>query len=120
MNLYLDDDMTDKWLIALLRKGGHTVVLPSDIGKAGTSDPRHLEYTIQQSLVLLTANHDDFLDLHDVILAARGTHPGILIVRFDNDSSRDMKPPDIVRAIAKLEASGVPIVNELHVLNHWR
>jgi hypothetical protein len=31
-----------------------------------------------------------------------------------------MKPPNIVRAIGKLEASGLPIANELHVLNHWR
>jgi hypothetical protein len=31
-----------------------------------------------------------------------------------------MEPPDIVRAISKLLASGVPIANELYVLNHWR
>jgi hypothetical protein len=31
-----------------------------------------------------------------------------------------MKDRDIVRAIGNLEAAGVPIENELHVLNHWR
>jgi hypothetical protein len=31
-----------------------------------------------------------------------------------------MKDRDVERAIAKLEMAGVPIDNELHVLNHWR
>jgi hypothetical protein len=31
-----------------------------------------------------------------------------------------MKDHEIVRAIANLEAAGVPIESELHVLNHWR
>jgi hypothetical protein len=31
-----------------------------------------------------------------------------------------MKDRDIVRAIANLEAAGVQIANEFHVLNHWR
>jgi hypothetical protein len=31
-----------------------------------------------------------------------------------------MKVAQIVRAIAKLEAAGVPIADELIVLNHWR
>jgi hypothetical protein len=31
-----------------------------------------------------------------------------------------MKDRDIVRAIRKLEAAGVPIANEFHILNHWR
>jgi hypothetical protein len=39
---------------------------------------------------------------------------------LDNDPSRDMKDRDIVRALGNLEQAGAPIVNELHVLNHWR
>jgi hypothetical protein len=31
-----------------------------------------------------------------------------------------MKSGDIIRAIANLEATGVAIENELHILNHWR
>jgi hypothetical protein len=31
-----------------------------------------------------------------------------------------MKDRDIVRAIRNLEAAGVAITNELHILNHWR
>jgi hypothetical protein len=120
MNLYLDDDTVGQQLIALLIRAGHAVTLPGNVGLAGRSDPRHLKWALEHGLVVLTRNHDDFLDLHDVIRAAGGTHPGILAVRFDNDTRRDMKPPDIVRAIARLEASGLVIVNEFHVLNHWR
>jgi hypothetical protein len=65
-------------------------------------------------------NHDDFEDLHLLIRGTRGQHPGILIVRADNDPSRDMKDQDVARAIAKLHSAGVPIANELHILNHWR
>ena len=38
----------------------------------------------------------------------------------ENIRGKDMEPADIVRAIGKLLASGVPVVNELHALNHWR
>jgi hypothetical protein len=31
-----------------------------------------------------------------------------------------MEPPDIVSAIGNLLKSGVPIANEIHVLNHSR
>jgi phosphopantothenoylcysteine synthetase/decarboxylase len=101
-----------------LRTAGHQVVTPADAGLAGVSDPRHLTHTVQQHLVLLTRNHDDFEDLHLVVQATGGNYPGLLVVRSDNDPSRDMKDRDIARAIANLERAGVPVTNEFHVLNH--
>ena len=71
-------------------------------------------------LVLVTRNHDDFLDLHEVVQTGHGTHPGILIIRFDNDPTRDMTPRHIVTAIARLESAGVPLENQVYILNHWR
>jgi hypothetical protein len=68
----------------------------------------------------LTRNHDDFEDLHVLIQATHGRHPGILAIRSDNDPSRDMKDAEIVRAIRNLEQSGSPIANEFHIVNHWR
>jgi hypothetical protein len=62
----------------------------------------------------------DFLDLHEVVQAAHGTHPGLLIIRFDNDPTRDMTPRQIVTAIATLESAGVPLENQVYILNHWR
>src|SRR6266850_1851515 len=44
--------------------------------------------------VVLTRDYEDFKLLHDLVLLARGHHPGILVVRRDNDPTRDMSPPD--------------------------
>jgi hypothetical protein len=120
MNLYLDDDSAKASLVKLLKRAGHQVAIPADAGRAGVSDPRHLMHTVQQDLVLLTRNHDDFEDLHLLVRATGGKHPGLLVVRFDNDPTRDMKDRDIARAIGNLEGAGVAIDNEMHVLNHWR
>ncbi len=109
MNLYLDDNSVKAGLANLLRRAGHHVTLPADLGRAGASDPRHLATCATNELVLLTRDHDDFLDLHDLVQATHGRHAGILVVRADNNPARDMKDRDIVRAIAKLEAAGVPI-----------
>jgi predicted nuclease of predicted toxin-antitoxin system len=120
MNLYLDDDSAKASLARLLKRAGHQVAIPAGAGLAGVSDPRHLMHTVQQGLVLLTRNHDDFEDLHLLVQAAGGKHPGLLVVRFDNDPNRDMKDRDVARAVGNLEASGVAIANEIHILNHWR
>jgi hypothetical protein len=120
MNLYLDDDSAKTSLVRSLRRAGHIVTIPADAGLAGAADPRHFRHTVEESLVLLTRNHDDFEDLHALLQAAGGSHPGVLVVRSDNDPSRDMRDRDIVRAIANLEAAGVPVANEFHILNHWR
>jgi hypothetical protein len=120
MNLYLDDDSAKASLVRLLRKAGHQVAIPADAGISGVSDPRHLIHCVGQNLVLLTRNHDDFEDLHLLVQETGGKHPGLLVVRSDNDPSRDMKDRDIVRALANLEQAAVPIANELHILNHWR
>jgi hypothetical protein len=120
MNLYLDDDSAKASLVKLLRKAGHQVTIPADAGLAGVSDARHFLYTVQMNQVPLTRNHADFEVLHLLLQAAGGIHPGVLVVRSDNDPSRDMKDGDIARAIANLEGAGVPVANELHILNHWR
>ena len=77
-------------------------------------------HAIQTNFVVLTKDYEDFLELHDIVQASHGQHPGILAIRLDNDASRDMKDPDIVRAIRNLERAAVPVINEFHVLNHWR
>jgi hypothetical protein len=120
MNLYLDDDSASSLLATLLTKAGHQVTIPADVNLSGASDPRHLFHAVQFSLTLLTRNHDDFEDLHNLVRISGGQHPGILVVRLDNDPTRDLKERDIVRAIANLTNAGVPIASEVHILNHWR
>jgi predicted nuclease of predicted toxin-antitoxin system len=120
MKLYLDDDIASGLLVQLLRHAGHDVLLPADLGLAGTKDPVHLRFAIRERRALVTQNYDDFRLLHELLLEGQGHHPGILVVRLDNDPHRDMKPPHIVRAINKLTAAGVPVADEYIVLNHWR
>lgn len=120
MNLYLDDDSTNPHLVRLLQRDNHDVMIPGDMGMRGHKDPAHLMAAITLGRILVTHNHDDFHLLHDLVLLVGGHHPGVLVVRRDNDPSRDMSPKRIVRAIRNLERGGVVIVDQLHVLNHWR
>ena len=47
-------------------------------------------------------------------------NPGILVVRFDNDPRHNLTGRGIAGATSKLEASGVPMVDQIHILNQWR
>ena len=120
MKLYVDEDSVHELLLRLLQRAGHDIEVPSDVGLVGRSDPVHLRYSISSNRSLLTANHDDFEELHNLVLQAGGTHPGILIIRRDNDRRRDPTPRGIVTAIGNLLAANVPIENQFIVLNHWR
>lgn len=120
MRLYLDDCMASPVLARVLRTAGHDVQLPADAGMAGSADAVHLTHGIRENRTLLTRNYDDFLDLHLLIVEAHGHHPGILVVRRDNDPRRNMTPADIVRALRNLEAAGLPVADEYHILNAWQ
>ena len=86
----------------------------------GCSDPVQLTYAIRENRVVLTANYDDYDELDSLVAESGGSHPGILVVRNENDPARKLTPKGIVVAIRKLEGAGVPIANEYIVLNHWR
>jgi hypothetical protein len=120
MKLYLDDDTASALLVRLLRAAGHQVLLPGDFGLAGAKDPAHLHRSILEQAVFVSHNYDDFKLLDDLVRDAQGHHAGILVVRKDNDPSRDLKPSGIVRAIRNLDAAGVPIADQYIILNHWR
>jgi hypothetical protein len=116
----LDDNAADRRLVALLRKEGHSVTIPGDVGQAGATDPRHLLHAIRTGGLILTNDYSDFTDLYDLIIGSGGGHPGILLVYSENDPTRDMTHRGIAVAIKNLESSSVPLENELHVLNQWR
>jgi hypothetical protein len=120
MRLYLDDNIAGVLLLRLLAQARHDVQRPADVGLSGVSDPRHFTHAVREDRLCLTRNHRDFEELHELVQAVGGHHPGLLLVRFDNDPTRDLRPHEIVRAIAKLEASGAPIRDGCHILNHWR
>lgn len=120
MRLYLDDDSASPLLARLLTQAGHDVLLPTDAGLSGAKDPGHLIYAIRASRILFSGNYRDFELLHELVLAAGGSHPGILCRRRDNDPKRDLSVRGIVRAIDKLIAASFPTENQFIVLNHWR
>lgn len=107
-------------LTRLLRQAGHDVCIPSDVGIAGSDDAVHLAQAIRDDRVILSHNHHDFEDLHNLLAVGAGHHRGILVVRRDNNPKRDLDEKGIVRAIDKLLRAGVQIVDHFHVLNHWR
>jgi predicted nuclease of predicted toxin-antitoxin system len=120
MRLYLDENITDRRVVAHLLRLGHTVLVPAEVGQAGALDATHLAYAIRYGVVLLTQDYQDFTALHDLILAAGGRHSGILLLYTENDPTRDMTPRSIAAAITTLEAAAVSLVNQLYVVNHWR
>ena len=90
------------------------------MGLPGEDDAVHLAQAARQNRILLSYNYDDFQNLHDLVAAVGGQHPGIFVVRKDNDPRRDLSERGIVPAINKLISSGIGIVNQYTVLNHWR
>jgi len=120
MRLYLDDDTASPLLAKLLRKAAHDVQMPGDIGLTGAPDAVHLTRAVADRRICVTKNHDDFWILHNLIKQAQGHHPGIFVVRQDNDPTRDLTPKGIVAATGKLEKAGVPIDDEFIILNQWR
>jgi predicted nuclease of predicted toxin-antitoxin system len=120
MRIYLDENMLSVALVTLLRKAGHQVVRARDVGMAGKSDAENILYSLLQKQVLLTRNHDHFEHFHDLVLGSGGHHSGVMTIRSERDRSKEMKAGAVVSAIRKLESAGVPIADQLHILNHWR
>src|SRR6266852_4016904 len=99
MRLYIDDDSVDPGLIRLLRRDGHDVQIPADVGLVGISDQAHLAHAIRDQRPVLTRNVDDFEALHDLVVsAAQGHHCGILVVLYDNNPWNNMSSGDTARA----------------------
>jgi hypothetical protein len=120
MRLYLDEDLASALFAKLLQKAGHDVSTPTATGTLGKSDAVQLTCAIHERQACLSRNYEDFEELHLLVAEAQGHHFGILIVRQENDPTRDLTPKGIVAALRKLEASGLPLDNEYVVLNHWK
>jgi hypothetical protein len=120
MRIYLDDDVASALLARLFHRAGHDIRLPSEIQMSGEDDSVHLTQAVREHRTILSGNHDDFEKLHYLVVESGGHHPGILIVRRDNDPNRDLSPRGIVTAVRNLEATRVPLENCFYVLNRWR
>ena len=118
MRIYLDEDLASGVLTSLLRRAGHDVATPNDASLLGRSDAVQLTCAITENRICLSRNYEDFEELHFLVDKAQGRHFGILVVRRENNPTRDLTPKGIVAAIRKLEAAGVPVANEYIILNH--
>jgi hypothetical protein len=120
MRLYLDDDHASPQLAERLRKVGHEVELPLAAGLSGNPDADHMLHAIQTQRTLLTGNQRDFEALHALVRGVAGHHPGIIIVCRESNPHRNMRLPDIVRAVGKLAAAGLSLTDQVQILNQWR
>lgn len=120
MRLYLDENCARPLLVRLLKKAGHDVQVPADVGLGGKADAIQMTQAVNDQRVCLTENYADFENLHGLILACQGHHLGILVVRRDNNPKKDLSEADVVRSIANLVAAGAPIADQYIILNHWR
>ena len=90
MRVLIDENMSSRRLAARLQAVGHDVVLASDVGLVSVGDARVLAWAVARDRPVLTRDHEDFADLHDLVVAVGGHHPGILVVRFDNDPRHNL------------------------------
>ena len=120
MRLYLDEDIASRHLVQALRKAGHDVTTPADVGLLGESDTLQLTHAVRDDRVCLSRNSRDFKNLHNLILLCGGSHSGIFALYSDNDRRRDMKPVQIVAAIKNVCEVLVSMRNHVIDLNDWR
>jgi predicted nuclease of predicted toxin-antitoxin system len=120
MRFLIDENLSSLRLASRLQAQRHDPVLAGDVGLLSVTDPRVLIFAITQALPVLTRDSEDFEDLHDLVMVVGGHHSGILIVRFDNNPRNNLTDRGIATALSKLESSGVPIRDRIHVLNQWR
>lgn len=115
LRLLIDEDSQALSLVNLLRDAGYDVVTANEVELMSQPDSVVLRYARETERILLTHNCQDFQALHDT----NPDHPGILAVYRDANFSNNMSRKAIVRAIANLIASGIPLTNQFVALNHW-
>lgn len=120
MRLLIDENMSSRRLTERLRQAGHDVVIAGEVGLLTVSDARVLTKAVAENRPVLTRDHGDFADLHDLVMAVAGHHAGIPVVRFDNDPRQNLSERGIVTAIGNLVESGQDLRDTIQVLNHWR
>ncbi|NJK48073.1 DUF5615 family PIN-like protein [Candidatus Gracilibacteria bacterium] len=115
LRLLIDEDSQAKRLVIFLKNAGHDVITVNEAELSGKFDDEVMDYARQNGRIVLTRNYDDFQELHN----ANPVHPGILVVYQDGSPSKDMSHQTIVKAIANLESSEIPLANQFFALNHW-
>lgn len=116
MKLLVDEDTQARRLLDALRHAAHDVGSVAELGCNGLPDAQVFAQAQSLGRALLTHNVADFLTL----ARQAETHAGVLAIFRDGNPRHTMNNEQIVRAIAALQAAGLPIEDQFHILNHWR
>jgi predicted nuclease of predicted toxin-antitoxin system len=116
MKLLVDEDSQARRLLDALRHAGHDVHSVAELGRNGLPDAQVFAQAQRLGRALLTHNVADFLAL----ARQAERHAGVLAVFRDGNPRNTMGYQQIVRAIGALEAAGLPVQGQFHILNHWR
>src|SRR4051812_13292108 len=104
LRLLIDEDSKSRELVGALRAVGHDVVTTADEGIDGFSDVDVLACAKAKGRIVLTQNAGDFRALH----GSGNDHAGIVVIYPLRNPLRPLPVPDIIRALANLEAARVP------------
>lgn len=119
--MLVDECILDKLLQVKLKEAGHDVRTVTEAGLTRKPDHAVFEAAIAEARLVLTINCADFVSLSDARLTKGGTrHPGVLLVYRYNVPDKEMSHEDIVKAIANLEATGIPLDGACHSLNAYK
>lgn len=83
MRLYLDEDTSNRRLVAALRSRGIDVASSLELGMNGSKDEDQLLFAATQGRILVTGNGRDFMAIHSRWMAAGKSHAGLLIAPRD-------------------------------------
>lgn len=113
MFLYLDEDVASKELVARLTVAGHSVA----IAPRRLPDAAVWQLAQRDGAAVLTQNAPDFEDL----ATASESHHGLILVYQEGNVRKDMRVPEIVAAIGRIEERlGSNIDDQILVLNQFR
>lgn len=113
---HLDDDCADWILIRTMRSAALDVTAPWDADLYGAADEEHLAFAVTNQRVLITSNVRDFMRLHTVTVADRGSHPGMIFV-VQQRYSRGEQARRILRIAASLNPAEME--NRYEFLGDW-
>ncbi len=113
IKVYLDDNLDNDDLITALRKEGFKVISPRDIGMRHKKDEDHLKCAVFNDAILISYDLDFQKLAHKII------HKGIIIIRRNNNSKKDMSSKRIVKALKNIETLHLILENKLYYLNQF-
>lgn len=121
---YLDEDVTEKLVAALMALGLHAVST-RQVGRKGASDFMQLLFAAQEDRVLVTHNARHFEELHGAWLAwsaewnasAAARHHGILVIEQGPGHGGGMPVAQLVAIVRALAAWPLPTTNRLFAWN---